>query len=116
MLFRSQVNQLLMNLGINAWHALQGQTGLIEVGLEALRFDATTPPPCPGLRHGLAAHLWVRDSGCGMAPDVMQHIFEPFFTTKMADHGTGLGLAAVAGVVQAHGGVLDVDSTPGAGS
>ena len=112
----TQVNQLLMNLGINAWHALQGQAGQIEVGLEALRFDATTPPPRPGLRPGLAAHLWVRDSGCGMAPDVMQHIFEPFFTTKMADHGTGLGLAAVAGVVQAHGGVLDVDSTPGAGS
>jgi len=112
----TQVNQLLMNLGINAWHALQGQTGQIEVGLEALRFDATTPPPRPGLRHGSAAHLWVRDSGCGMTPELMQRIFEPFFTTKMTGQGTGLGLAAVASVVQAHGGVLDVDSTPGAGS
>jgi len=73
-------------------------------------------PPRPGLRLGLAAHLWVRDSGCGMTPEVLQRIFEPFFTTKTAGQGTGLGLAAVASVVQAHGGVLDVDSTPGVGS
>ena len=112
----TQVNQLLMNLGINAWHALQGQPGQIEIGLAALRFDAATPPPKPGLRPGLAAHLWVRDSGCGMTPDVMRRIFEPFFTTKMTGQGTGLGLAAVASVVQAHGGVLDVDSKPGAGT
>ena len=116
----TQVNQLLMNLGINAWHALKGQTGRIEVGLEALRFDATTLPSQPslhpGLRPGLAAHLWVRDSGCGMTPEVMQRIFEPFFTTKMSGQGTGLGLAAVAGVVRSHGGVIEVDSTPGVGS
>jgi len=112
----TQVNQLLMNLGINAWHALQGQAGQIEVGLEAVRFDAATPPPQPGLRPGLAAHLWVRDSGCGMTPEVLQHIFEPFFTTKMGGQGTGLGLAAVTSVVQAHGGVVDVESTPGVGT
>ncbi len=112
----TQVNQLLMNLGINAWHALLGQAGQIEVGLEAVSFDALTPPPRPGLRLGLAAHLWVRDSGCGIAPEVIQRIVEPFFTTKMTGQGTGLGLAAVAGAVQSHGGVLDVDSTRGEGS
>ena len=112
----TQLNQLLMNLGINAWHALQGQGGRIEIGLEAVCFDATTPPPQPGLRPGLAAHLWVRDSGCGMTPEVMLRIFEPFFTTKMSGQGTGLGLASVASVVQSHGGVVDVESAPGAGS
>ncbi|MDP1692864.1 MAG: ATP-binding protein [Burkholderiaceae bacterium] len=98
----TQVNQVLMNLGTNAWHALQGRPGTVEVGLE--RRDATT------------VNLWVRDDGCGIDADVLPRIFDPFFTTKPAGQGTGLGLAIVRDIVSGLGGELGVASVPGRGS
>lgn len=103
----TQIHQVLINLCVNAWHAMQGSTGCIQIGLEIL----DDPLGDPQRR----AHLWVRDNGCGMDAETRARIFEPFFTTK-SGHGTGLGLAVVHGIVLAHRGSISVDSTPGRGS
>lgn len=103
----TQIHQVLINLCVNAWHAMQGSTGCIQIGLEILDDPLGEPQR--------RAHLWVRDNGCGMDAETRARIFEPFFTTK-SGHGTGLGLAVVHGIVLAHRGSISVDSTPGHGS
>jgi PAS domain S-box-containing protein len=106
----AQIHQVLMNLGINAWQALHGRGGEIEIGAVA---DDTVHPDGrvePGLR------LWVGDSGCGMDEETQRRAFEPFFTTKAPGEGTGLGLSVVHGIVTGHGGRITVQSSPGAGS
>lgn len=100
----TQIQQVLMNLCVNAWHAMRGGAGRIEVGLDMAE-----------LPDGPCAHLWVRDNGCGMDAETRSRIFEPFFTTK-GGQGTGLGLAVVHGIVSAHRGSIAVESTPGRGS
>jgi len=108
----TQLQQVLMNLCTNGWHALQGRRGSVEVGL-----DARLPPSLAGNAHAEPwAHLWVRDDGCGMDEHTRAHLFEPFFTTKPPGQGTGLGLAVVHGVVLAHHGEISVDSAPGRGT
>jgi PAS domain S-box-containing protein len=112
----TQLQQVLLNLGSNAWHALPGGVGLIEIGLEETRFGAGELRVPAGLAPGAYAHLWVRDNGSGMDDETRQHIFEPFFTTKRVGQGTGLGLAVVHGIVESHAGAVDVTTTVGAGS
>jgi len=107
----TQLQQVLMNLCTNAWHALEGRDGRLTVGLDA-RHEAGPGVPGPGAW----AHLWVQDDGCGMDAHTRVHLFEPFFTTKPAGQGTGLGLAVVHGIVLAHHGAITVDSEPGRGS
>ena len=115
----TQLEQVLMNLGTNAWQALRGSVGHIEVGFEEqmLTQDRHRHPSWPaGLAPGSCVHLWVRDDGCGMDEETRQRIFEPFFTTKPVGHGTGLGLAVVHGIIESHGGAIVVESTVGKGS
>ena len=115
----TQLQQVLLNLCTNAWHALPDGTGTIEVRLASLRVGgeaALAPPARTHLAHGTYAHLSVTDSGRGMNSATRARIFEPFFTTKPAGQGTGLGLSVVHGIVASFGGTITVSSRPGAGS
>jgi CheY-like chemotaxis protein len=113
----NQIRQALLNLTLNAAEAIGPDCSghvVIETGTsrvdESEHFDVTPDHVTPG-RY---AWLEVRDSGCGMEPDTVGKIFEPFFTTKFL--GRGLGLAAVAGIVRSHKGMVRVRSTAGHGS
>lgn len=112
----TQLHQVLMNLCSNAWQSLGGAPGSVTVGLGAVLFGDDPQQRPVGLGSGRHAHLWVSDTGCGIAEADRERIFEPFFTTKGARGGTGLGLSVVHGIVMAHHGSITVDSTPGRGS
>ncbi len=112
----TQMQQVLLNLCTNAWHALPGGRGRIVVGLEPVQVEADAIGLSRGLGAGRHAHLWVSDDGCGMDAATRARIFEPFFTTKPVGQGTGLGLAVVHGIVSAHQGAISVDSELGRGS
>ena len=95
------LNQIWMNLLVNAKDALAGQPGTIRVSTEGA---------------GDAVRVRVEDSGCGIAPEALPKIFDPGFTTKGVGVGTGLGLAICYQIVQEHGGSIDIASRPGAGT
>ena len=122
----TQIQQVLLNLCSNAWQAMrsQGRPGVIEVRLEAHRVDAApysgTERRSTGERVLLPPGRWVRlmvrDNGPGMDEATRSRVFEPFFTTKAVGEGTGLGLAVVHGIVQAHEARIVVHSEPGKGA
>jgi PAS domain S-box-containing protein len=108
----TQMAQVIMNLGTNAWHALHGSSGSITISLDV--YDGDRPPGlAPGLDQwvpGRYARIGVADDGVGIPPHVLPRVFEPFFTTKAVGEGTGLGLSVVHGIVAEHGGLLAVHS------
>ncbi len=109
---RGQLDQVLMNLAVNARDAMP-MGGLFEIVIEhAAEPDAA----CDGAPDGGCVRLSVRDTGTGMDDETQSHIFEPFFTTKPEGMGTGLGLATVYGIVAAAGGSIRVESAPGTGT
>jgi PAS domain S-box-containing protein len=109
------VHQIVMNLGVNAAHAMSN-AGRLDIEIDPVDVSATLAEQVPGLAAGPAVRLSVRDSGCGMDRSTLQRIFEPFYSTKGPDIGSGLGLSVVYGIVKEHGGAVDVDSAPGRGT
>ncbi|MFT3830168.1 MAG: PocR ligand-binding domain-containing protein [Opitutaceae bacterium] len=103
------IEQVVINLVVNARDAMpRGGVLRIVCATEELAEAACTGRP--DARAGRFARLTVSDSGCGMAPEILEHIFEPFFTTKAVGAGTGLGLATVYGIVKQHQGWVEVTS------
>src|SRR5262249_3474545 len=109
-----QIQQVIVNLCANAWHAMPDSTGRIELSLDIAAHEEG--PSGPALPPGRYAPVCVSDTGGGKDEATRTRIFEPFFTTKPVGQGTGLGLAVVHGIVSAHRGAITVDSTPGVGS
>ena len=110
-----QLHQVVMNLCINACEAMHGGGTLtVETGVAGIddRFLALYPR----LKKGNYVSVRFSDTGVGMDEETREHIFEPFFTTKAEKSGTGLGLSMVIGIVEGHGGWIEVESEPGKGS
>ncbi len=105
----SSINQLLMNLCVNAYHAMEDcENGLITVTVAKERQA--------GEKEGEWLKLEVTDTGSGIPDDIMPRIFDPYFSTKPQSKGTGLGLAVVKGIVEGLGGTIEVESRVGEGS
>lgn len=112
----TQVKQILINLGTNAAHAMHGQPGSIDICVEGFTLDTTSARLDLNLRPGRYARITFSDTGDGMDAATQRRIFEPFFTTKPPGEGTGLGLSVVHGIMQAHDGVIVVQSESGKGT
>ena len=109
-----QVDQALLNLYLNAWQAMP-QGGDLYIQTENARLDEAFAKPLQA-EPGEYVKVMVSDNGTGMNEATRQRIFEPFFTTKGRGTGTGLGLASVYGIVNRHGGIIDVNSEEGEGT
>jgi PAS domain S-box-containing protein len=112
---RGQIEQVLVNLAVNARDAMPAG-GTLTIGTVAADLDANYADQHPGITPGRYTELTVSDTGTGMAPEVVPHIFEPFFTTKPQGEGTGLGLATLYGIVRGAGGTVSVYSEEGIGT
>jgi signal transduction histidine kinase len=98
--YPGEINQAVMNILANAIQAIEG-AGTITIATEAVNESVT---------------IRIGDTGCGMSAEVEAHIFEPFFTTRDVGQGRGLGLSIAWGIVEKHGGTIEVESAPGVGS
>jgi len=112
---RGQLDQVLMNLIVNARDAMAGG-GDILITTEKVMVDDTYVQSQTGAQPGDFVRLSVCDAGTGMDEDTLSHIFDPFFSTKGAGTGTGLGLSVAYGIVTQHGGWIEAKSRPGIGS
>jgi len=109
-----QIEQVLLNLYINAAHAMPGggrlslkTSGITLQEVEAAAFN---------IKAGDYVKISVSDTGVGMSEEILKRVFEPFFTTKSPDKGTGMGLASAYGIVRNHGGIINAYSRPGQGT
>lgn len=112
----TEIQQLLMNLATNASLAMEEKGGVLEISLADIDITPDSPVFAEDVKPGEYVQVIVRDTGTGMAPNVMKRIFEPFFTTRGTGMGTGMGLSVVYGIVNDLQGTITVESEPGMGS
>ncbi|MFL5561944.1 MAG: ATP-binding protein [Gemmatimonadaceae bacterium] len=111
---RSQIEQVLLNLIVNAEHALSD-----ALDAPVPQVSGGAPRGAIGIsteREGDVVVLQLSDTGCGIAPEHLTRIWDPFWTTKAEGEGTGLGLSVVHGIISSHGGTIEVDSDVGGGT
>ncbi|NTU93464.1 MAG: response regulator [Chlorobiaceae bacterium] len=111
----SQIDQILVNLAVNARDAIKG-CGILNISLSSVSVDASTTMGTPEMAQGEYALLSISDNGCGIDPAIIDNIFEPFFSTKSMAVSSGLGLASVYGIVKQNNGFIRVSSKMGQGT
>ena len=110
----SQIEQVILNLYVNAWQAMAG-TGELYLQTENVILDDNDVKPY-GVKSGRYVKISVTDTGAGIDETIQHRIFDPFFTTKEMSRGTGLGLASAYGIIKSHGGFINVYSREGDGT
>ncbi|OEU49722.1 MAG: hypothetical protein BA871_01330 [Desulfuromonadales bacterium C00003096] len=111
---RGQIEQVLLNLYVNAWQAMPGG-GKLYIETENISLDKT-PVQLDQSESEKYVRISIRDTGSGMDEATQQRLFDPFFTTKEMGRGTGLGLASVYGIIKNHSGFINVSSQKGEGA
>ena len=104
---RVQIEQVLLNLYVNAWQAMP-QGG--DIYIETKNITINKFAPATDMEAGNYINITITDTGVGMDKETCQRVFEPFFTTKEKGRGVGLGLASAYGIIKEHGGIIDVSS------
>jgi len=112
----TQLSQLLLNLATNSAQAMQTSGGNIHISMNLLTVKDKQPAEETELAPGDFVRLTIADNGSGIPVEIQPKIFDPYFTTKAPDQGTGMGLSVAMGIVNAHGGHIDLISTPGLGT
>jgi CheY-like chemotaxis protein len=113
----TQLQQVLMNLLVNARDALEGRDRpRIQCSISHYHADDAFMQRHPELKERHLVRLTIQDNGCGIPEEQIDKVFQPFFTTKEVGKGTGLGLAMVYGVAKGHGGTIDLESRVGEGT
>ena len=112
---RSQIEQILLNLAVNAADAMDGR-GCLEISTRNLVIGRDNAAAYPVMEEGGYVCLEIKDNGTGISEEILSKIFDPFFTTKKLGKGTGLGLATVHGIVSQSGGTITVASEQGQGT
>ena len=113
---QTQIHQVMMNLCMNAFHAMKQGDGELNIELSRTNIDIRDSEIYQDIRPGNYLKLTISDTGHGMDEDIISRIFEPYFTTKKKGEGTGLGLSTVHGIVKNHEGGIKVYSEPGVGT
>ncbi len=111
---QSQIEQVILNLYVNAWQAMSG-TGELYIQTENVILNDNDVKPY-GVKSGRYVKISVTDTGIGINKNIQHRIFDPFFTTKEMSRGTGLGLASAYGIIKGHGGIINVQSREGEGT
>jgi PAS domain S-box-containing protein len=112
----TQIHQVIMNLCANAANAMEDRGGILSIDLGMVDLTENDLGHSSIHRPGSYILLSVEDTGTGIEKELLDRIFDPYFTTKDIGKGTGMGLAVVHGIVQSHGGLINVKSTPGQGT
>ncbi|MBI9104304.1 MAG: PAS domain S-box protein [Spirochaetales bacterium] len=112
----TQIQQIVINLCTNAYHAMEETGGTLSVSLNTVKLQAGDPALLIELTPGEYFELTVSDTGEGISPNMIDKIFDPYFTTKDIGKGTGMGLAITHGIVKEYGGSITVESQLGKGS
>lgn len=112
----TQINQVIINLGTNASHAMEEAGGVLEVGIQNVNLNEESVSIDPDLTPGNYVEVTVSDTGQGMSPEMIGQIFDPFFTTTEVGKGTGMKLSVVHGIVKSYGGAITVESELGKGT
>jgi len=112
----SQINQVILNLATNSFHAMENVGGVLEINLDFIPETESELGIPEVLRGHDTLMLSIKDTGCGIDQDSIERLFDPFFTTKEVGKGTGLGLSVVHGIVTNHGGDVEIISEKGIGT
>jgi len=112
----TQIHEIIMNLGTNAYHAMREKGGVLGITLKQKEIGSDDSKYDPALHPGPYLKLTIEDTGHGIDSNVMEKIFDPYFTTKGVGEGTGMGLSVVHGIVKDHGGDIRAYSKPGKGT